>query len=227
MKELIIGLNDNTKELANLIRKDNESIGYINFVESYDYAINLKESDKNSFAYLVVDYNNPLEVSIANDLINILVLYYSMFVITIACNTTNIVDNVCFRSKAITYIEKVNRLNDDRIINDINTISTIISDKNTIKFNIYDIVNIARNVRKDFRIINVSSKDGFANLEKEMGESKNFIFYVEANNLFEIFDLDSTFDLLHLKHKDDTNIIFCSRTLPEEIEYINIKMLAF
>ena len=37
MKELIIGLNDNTKELANLIRKENRLIDYINYSESESF----------------------------------------------------------------------------------------------------------------------------------------------------------------------------------------------
>ena len=45
---------------------------------------------------------------------------YSICVITIACNTKSIRDELYYNSSAITYIEKVNNLNDEAIINIIN-----------------------------------------------------------------------------------------------------------
>ena len=41
MKELIIGLNDNTKVLANLIRKENKLIDYINYSESESFRLDV------------------------------------------------------------------------------------------------------------------------------------------------------------------------------------------
>ena len=223
MKELIIGLNDNTKVLANLIRKENKLIDYINYSESESFR--LDEKYLLSLAFIAVDYNNPNEVISANYLANLLHSMYSICVITIACNTKSVKDELYYNSSAITYIEKVNNFNDEAIINIINNIDIIFDDTNDIRVGVSDIYYINKN-NHDFKVITSSSKDCFENIEEEIRNHKNYILYVEANNLFEIYDIHSTLNLLHLNYKEDVEIIFCFKKINES-ENINIKILAF
>ena len=223
MKKTIIGLNDNTKELADLIRKENESIDYINCIDSKNFR--LDDKFLFSLAFVVVDYNNQNEINDANYLANLLHSMYSICVITIACNTKSVKDELYYNSSAITYIEKVNNLNDEAIINRINNIDIIFDDANDIRVGIDDIYYINKN-NHEFKVITSSSKDCFANIEEEIKNHKNYILYVEANSLFEIYDIDSTLNLLHLNYKEDVEIIFCSKKRNES-ENINIKILAF
>ena len=223
MKELIIGLDDNTKELANIIRKENNLIDYINYNNSKRFKLDLKYLF--GLAFIVVDYNNPNEVSSANYLAKLLNSMYSICVITIACNTKSIKDELYYNSSAITYIEKVNNLIDEAIISIINNIDIIFDDTNDIRVGIDDIYYINKN-NHEFKVITSSSKDCFANIEEEIKNHKNYILYVEANSLFEIYDIDSTLNLLHLNYKEDVEIIFCSKKTNES-ENINIKILAF
>ena len=216
MKELIIGLDDNTKELANII-------DYINYNNSKRFKLDLKYLF--GLAFIVVDYNNPNEVSSANYLAKLLNSMYSICVITIACNTKSIKDELYYNSSAITYIEKVNNFNDEATINIINNIDIIFDDTNDIRVGIDDIYYINKN-NHEFKVITSSSKDCFANIEEEIKNHKNYILYVEANSLFEIYDIDSTLNLLHLNYKEDVEIIFCSKKTNES-ENINIKILAF
>lgn len=223
MKELIIGLNDNTKVLANLIRKENNLIDYIIYNNPKRFKLDLKYLF--GLAFIVVDYNNPNEVSSANYLAKLLNSMYSICVITIACNTKSVKDELYYNSSAITYIEKVNNFNDETIINIINNIDIIFDDTNDIRVGIDDICYINKN-NHEFKVITSSSKDCFANIEEEIKNHKNYILYVEANSLFEIYDIDSTLNLLHLNYKEDVDIIFCSKKTNES-ENINIKILAF
>ena len=155
MKEIIIGLNDSTKELANLIRKNNDLIDYINYSESESFR--LDEKYLFSLAFVVVDYNNPNEINAANYLTKHLQSMYSICVITIACNTKSIKDELYYNSSAITYIEKVNNLNDEAIINIINNIDIIFGDTNDIRVGIDDIYYINNN-NHEFKVITSSSK---------------------------------------------------------------------
>lgn len=223
MKELIIGLNDNTKELANIIRKENNLIDYIIYNNPKSFKLDLKYLF--GLAFIVVDYNNPNEVSSANYLAKLLNSMYSICVITIACNTKSVKDELYYNSSAITYIEKVNNFNDEAIINIINNIDIIFDDTNDIRVGIDDIYYINKN-NHEFKVITSSSKDCFTNIEEEIKNHKNYILYVEANSLFEIYDIDSTLNLLHLNYKEDVEIIFCSKKINES-ENINIKILAF
>ncbi len=223
MKELIIGLNDNTKELANIIGKENNLIDYIIYNNPKSFKLDLKYLF--GLAFIVVDYNNSNEVSSANCLAKLLNSMYSICVITIACNTKSIKDELYYNSSAITYIEKANNLNDEAIINIINNIDIIFDDTNDIRVGIDDIHYINKN-NHEFKVITSSSKDCFANIEEEIKNHKNYILYVEANSLFEIYDIDSTLNLLHLNYKEDVDIIFCSKKINES-ENINIKILAF
>ena len=223
MKELIIGLNDNTKELANIIRKENNLIDYIIYNNPKSFKLDLKYLF--GLTFIVVDYNNPNEVSSANFLAKLLNSMYSICVITIACNTRSVKDELYYNSSAITYIEKVNNFNDEAIINIINNIDIIFSNTNDIRVGIDDIYYINKN-NHEFKVITSSSKDCFANIEEEIKNHKNYILYVEANSLFEIYDIDSTLNLLHLNYKEDVDIIFCSKKINES-ENINIKILAF
>lgn len=223
MKELIIGLNDNTKELANIIRKGNNLIDYIIYNNPKRFKLDLKYLF--GHAFIVVDYNNPNEVSSANYLAKLLNSMYSICVITIACNTKSVKDELYYNSSAITYIEKVNNFNDEAIISIINNIDIIFDDTNDIRVGIDDIYFINKK-NHEFKVITSSSKDCFANIEEEIKNHKNYILYVEANSLFEIYDIDSTLNLLHLNYKEDVEIIFCSKKTNES-ENINIKILAF
>ena len=223
MKKLIIGLNDNTKVLANLIRKENNLIDYINYNNPKRFKLDLKYLF--GLAFIVVDYNNPNEVSSANYLAKLLNSMYSICVITIACNTKSIKDELYYNSSAITYIERVNNFNDEAIINIINNIDIIFADTNDIRVGIDDIYYINKK-NHEFKVITSSSKDCFANIEEEIKNHKDYILYVEANSLFEIYDIDSTLNLLHLNYKEDVEIIFCSKKTNES-ENINIKILAF
>ena len=210
MNELIIGLNDNTKVLANLIRKENKLIDYINYSESESFR--LDEKYLMSLAFIVVDYNNPNEINVANYLANLLHSMYSICVITIACNTKSVKDELYYNSQAITYIGKVNNLHDETIINIINNIDIIFDDTNDIRVGVDDIYYINKN-NHEFKVITSSSKDCFANIEEEIKNHKNYILYVETNNLFEIYDIESTLNLLHLNYKEDVEIIFCFKFL--------------
>lgn len=223
MKKIIIGLNDNTKELANIIRKENNLIDYIIYNNPKRFKLDLKYLF--GLAFIVVDYNNPNEVSSANYLAKLLNSMYSICVITIACNTRSVKDELYYNSSAITYIEKVNNFNDEAIINIINNIDIIFDDTNDIRVGIDDIYYINK-YNHEFKVITSSSKDCFANIEEEIKNHKNYILYVEANSLFEIYDIDSTLNLLHLNYKEDVDIIFCSKKINES-ENINIKILAF
>ncbi len=56
---------------------------------------------------------------------------------------------------------------------------------------------------------------------------KNYILYVEANELFELQDIEQTLDLLHNHCLTKVDVIFCQRNMSKEFEDINIKLLAF
>ena len=224
MKELIIGLNDSTKELANIIRKENNLIDYIIYNNPKRFKLDLKYLF--GLAFIVVDYNNPNEVSSANYLAKLLNSMYSICVITIACNTKSVKDELYYNSSAITYIETINTLYDDCIIKIIKNIYTIFDNTNNIKVSIDDIYYLNKN-NHEFKMITSSSQNGFSNIEEEIKGHKNYILYVEANDLFIINDIDSTLNLLHLNYKEDVEIIFCSRKLKNESGNINIKMMAF
>lgn len=56
---------------------------------------------------------------------------------------------------------------------------------------------------------------------------KNYILYVEANELFELQDIEQTLDLLHSYYLTKVDVIFCQRNMTKEFEDINIKLLAF
>ena len=216
MKELIMSLNGKGEELANLIRKDNMTIEYVNI--NKDNAYSIKNYHECDVAFLIVDYNNLNEVELAAELLKSTVVRYLLKVITIACNTKSIKDDVYYNSKLITYT--------DDIVSAIETINTIISDNNLIKTNIDDILSLGRR-NKEFKIIKSTSSNNFLNFEEDIKESNDCIFYVEANSLFEIYDVDTIIDMINMKHIGNNDIIFCSRMLPDKIEEINIKILAF
>lgn len=224
MKKTIIGLNDNAKELADLIRKKNESIDYINYIDSNNFRLDNKYLF--SLAFVVVDYNNQKEINDANNLTNYLRSMYSICVITIACNTKSVKDKLYYNSSAITYIEQVKNLYSHIIIDVIDNINVIFDDSNYIKV-CNDNIYYSAKKNHEFKVITSSSKDGFANLKDEIKKYKNYILYVEANELFELQDIEQTLDLLHSHYLTKVDVIFCQRSMPKEFEDINIKLLAF
>ena len=113
---------------------------------------------------------------------------YSICVITIACNTKSIRDELYYNSSAITYIEKVNNLNDEAIINIINNIDIIFDDTNDIRVGIDDIYYINKN--HEFNVITSSSKDCFSNIDEEIKNHSTikclFCFLIALGQLLNI-----------------------------------------
>ncbi|MBR6072296.1 MAG: hypothetical protein IKP77_05650 [Acholeplasmatales bacterium] len=215
MKELIIGFNDTTNEIVNALGKENIEVDYINARDIDELSSGFQSYD---IALMIVNYKYLNEVELASKLLKNVIIKHLLKVITIAYNTYSVKDDIYYNSKAITYT------ND--IVSAINNINTIISEKNLIGLDINDIFYFSRK-NKEFRIITTSSTGNFLSFYEDIKDSKDYILYVEANSLFEIYDIDSTFDLLRVKYQDKTDIVFCSRMLPDKIEEINIKILAF
>ncbi len=214
MKELIIGFNDKTKELVNSIRKDNESIDYVGVTS--DDSVLINNYDEYDIALMIVDYSKHGEVELASKVLNSTIVKYLLKVVTIACNTGSVKDDVYYLSKVITYV------NND-VTYAIESINEIISDKNMIKLDIDDIFSKGRKNR-EFRIITSSSNNNFDDFK---GDIKDCIFYVEANRLFDVFDLDEIIKISKIHDFKDIDVIYCSRRLQDKIDDINVKILAF